>query len=114
MSSSNNHEPMKASAWHGLVRSPESGGRRSRTLRDDAESAQVQAKLTTVTDPKTDDESRILQIRFWTEEGGWNHLVIDPNLPGLPGLVAIGYGRTESDSWEMAREHALDGYGIAR
>ncbi len=112
MSSSNSQQPMKASGWHGLFRSPENGGRRSRTLRDDDETAQVQAKLTTVTDPKTDDESRILQIRFWTEEGSWNHLVIDPNGPGLAGLVAVGYGRTETESWEMARKHALEGYGL--
>jgi hypothetical protein len=112
MSTTKGSEPYKAISTHGLVRSPENGGRRSRTLRDDAQTAQVQAKITTIVEPGTGEESRILQLRFWTAEGGWNHLVIDPSLPGVAGLAAVGYGDTEAASWQMARKNALDGYGV--
>lgn len=111
MSSSNSVQPAAAVKWYGLVRSPESASRRSRTLRNDGETVQVQAKVAVVVEPDGSD-SRMLQIRFWTDEGGWNHFVIHPNQPGLAGLIAVGYGDKESESWEMARQHALDGYNV--
>lgn len=104
--------PARATKWYGLVRSPENGGRRSRTLRNDAETAQVQAKLAGVTAADGTDLGRMLQLRFWTVEGCWNHIVIDPDRPGLAGIVSVGYGDKESESWEMAREAALHGYNV--
>ena len=37
-----------------------------------------------------DEDTRYLEIRYWTEEAGWTHLVIDPDLPGIAGIVAVG------------------------
>jgi hypothetical protein len=113
MSSTNGSQPVQTGVkWYGLVRTPENGGRRARTLRDDAGTAQVQAKVTTVHDEHDPDGSRYLQIRFWTEEGGWGHLVIEPGSRGIAGIIGIGYGDGETDSWQMARQQVSDGYGV--
>jgi hypothetical protein len=94
--------------YRGLVRTPENGGRRSRTLKLDDDSAQVQAKEGRL----PDGEGRFLQVRYWTEEGGWTHQVIDPVRPGLAGIIAVGYGDSEAASWEMARTAAYDTTGV--
>ena len=73
MQSNTSSQPAKAAKWYGLVRSPESGGRRSRTLRNDGETAQVQAKVAAMAQADGTDLGRVLQLRFWTQEGGWNH-----------------------------------------
>lgn len=117
MSSTNGIRPNVAEEWHGLVRSPENGGRKSRTLRDTDDlqkdaTVQVQAKVAKMVQPDGTDRGRMLQIRYWTEEGHWGHIVIDPNLPGVSGVVAIGYGEREKDSWAMARQAAFDGYNV--
>jgi hypothetical protein len=112
MQSNTSPQSAKAAKWYGLVRSPESGGRQSRTLRNDGETAQVQAKVAAIAAADGIDLGRMLQLRFWTEEGGWNHIVIDPDRPGLAGIVAVGYGGKETESWDMARQGALDGYNI--
>jgi hypothetical protein len=112
MQSNTSSQSAKAAKWYGLVRSPENGGRRSRTLRNDGETAQVQAKVAAIAGVGGTDLGRMLQLRFWTEEGGWNHIVIDPDRPGLAGIVAVGYGGKETESWEMARQSALDGYNV--
>jgi hypothetical protein len=65
-----------------------------------------------VTEPKTEDEFRLLQIRFWTEEKGWNYLVIDPKGPGVVGTVPVGYGRTETESSADGPQARGDGYGL--
>jgi hypothetical protein len=95
--------------WRGLVRTKETGSRRSRTLKDDEGTAQVQAKLA---DVDGGEQSRYLQIRYWTEESGWTHQVIDPSYPGLAGVIAVGYGETETESWQVARQQVLDAYGV--
>src|SRR5215211_5186023 len=96
--------------YTGLCRTPENGGRRSRTLRLDDDTAQVQAKEAKLLDPpRSDDEgpSRYLQLRYWTAEAGWTHLVIDPRYAGIAGIVSVGHDEvTEHDSWEMARASA--------
>jgi hypothetical protein len=112
MLSNNSSQLARATKWYGLVRSPENGGRRSRTLRNDGETAQVQAKMTAIASAVGDDLGRMLQLRYWTEEGGWNHIVIDPDRPGLAGIIAVGYGEKEAESWAMARQAVLDSYNV--
>src|SRR5437764_918437 len=99
---------MSKVVYRGLVRTPENGGRRSRTLKLDDDSAQVQGKEARL----PDEDERYLQLRYCTAESGWTHQVIDPTRPGLAGIVAVGYGDTEVESWEMAREAFLDATGI--
>ena len=112
MSSSNGTKPTTV-AWRGLVRTPENGSRRSRTLRLDDDSAQVQAKAATVTETHSGEQTRYLQVRYWTEETQrWTHQVIDPALCGIASIIAVGYGDTEGESWAMARKHVLDTYEV--
>lgn len=103
--------------WQGLVRTAESGGRRSRTLRpqeDGDESVQVQAKTATIPDPDRPGETRrFLQIRWWTEESeAWSHLLIDVDFPALAGVRSVGHGRTESGSWKACSDSFYDATGI--
>jgi hypothetical protein len=99
---------MSKVVYRGLVRTPENGGRRSRTLKLDDDSAQVQAKEAHL----PEEDERFLQLRYYTEESAWTHQVIDPARPGLAGIIAVGYGDTEVESWEMARKAMLDTTGI--
>jgi hypothetical protein len=92
----------------GLLRTPENGGRRSRTLMLDDGTAQVQCKEARL----PGGEGRYLQLRYWTQEGDWNHLVIDPSRAGVAAIVSVGYGETEVESWEMARLAALETAGV--
>src|SRR4051812_16237111 len=95
--------------YRGLMRTAENGSRRSRTLMLDDESAQVQAKEAHLV--ATDD--RYLQVRYWTEEAGWTHLVVDPTCSGLASVIAIGYDDTHEDkSWDMAKAAARDTAGV--
>lgn len=95
--------------YRGLMRTAENGSRRSRTLMLDDASAQVQAKEARI----VATDGRYLQVRYWTEEAGWTHLVVDPSCSGLASIIAIGYDQTHEDqSWKMAKTAARDTAGV--
>ena len=91
------------------MRTKESGGRRSRTLKPGDDSGdQLQGKAAQV-----QDGPRFFQPRWFTEAADmWTHLVVDPERSGLDAIVAIGTGRTEPESWEMARAMLKASRGI--
>src|SRR3954453_8159847 len=86
-------------SWRSFMRTKESGGRPSRTLKLDDSSAQLQGK-----EARLAGGPRFLQVRWWTEESdAWTPLVIDPTKTGLDAIAAAGTGKHEPDSWEQAR-----------
>lgn len=86
-------------SWRSFMRTKESGGRRSRTLKLDDDSGQLQGK-----EARVDNGLRFFQVRWWTKEtDSWTHLVIDPTKKGLDAVAAVGSGRQEPESWDQAR-----------
>lgn len=98
-------------SWRGFIRTKESGGRRSRTLKLHDGSGQVQAK-----EARREIETlkeRFFQVRWWAEETDcWTHLVVDPKKKGLDSIVAVGCDHNEKVSWEQARQAAKSARGI--
>ena len=95
--------------YRGLMRTAENGSRRSRTLMLDDGTAQVQAKEARI----IATSNRYLQVRYWTEEAGWTHLVVDPSCSGMASIIAVGYDDSHEDkSWDMAKAAARDTAGV--
>jgi hypothetical protein len=116
MSSNKSNPTVK---WESLKRGDENGSRRSRTLRDEQSGTQLQGKRAYldvdedgvhVAEEDAVGTCTYLQIRALTPSG-WLHYIIDTDRPGIAGIVGIGYGLTEPESWDMAREQARGGTG---
>lgn len=95
--------------YRGLTRTTENGSRRSRTLMLDDGTAQVQAKEARI----VATNNRYLQVRYWTDEAGWTHLVVDLSCSGMASIIAVGYDELHEDkSWDMAKTAARATAGV--
>jgi hypothetical protein len=70
--------------------------RRSIVLVDDPGRWQLSGKLMT---PDAPDDERLVQLRVWIAELGWNSLV----LPTYGDIVAHTVAATEKDAWKAAQ-----------